>query len=72
MVVGIDQPRQYNVTGEVQHFIGLGGEFAGGANLFDKAIPYKKATIRNFPAAVIHRDQYGGMLYQKCRHKGKV
>jgi hypothetical protein len=72
MVVGVDQPRQYNMTGKVEYFIGFAGEFARWTNIFDKTVPHKEATIRNFPAAVIHGDQYGGMLYQKCRHKEEV
>ena len=64
MVVSIDQPRQYQVAGEIEHFIRPSRQFAGRTDLFDEAVPDKKTTVRNLPAAVIHRYQYGSIFYQ--------
>jgi hypothetical protein len=55
-MVRVDQPRQDNVSLQVEHFVGSGGQFARRAHLFDESAPNKKTTIGNLPLMVIHGD----------------
>jgi len=72
VVVRVDQPRQDDVTAEVEHFISRLGQLTRCADLLDKAIPNKKTTIGNFPLMVIHDDNVGMCDEKACHDVAKV
>ena len=45
------------MTLEVEHFVCRFGEFAGGADPLDEAVPDKKTTFGDFPLVVVHRHE---------------
>jgi len=54
MMMGVDEARQYDVTFEVEDFIGAGGKLTHGANLLDEAASNKKTTLGNLALMVVH------------------
>ena len=65
-MVRVDEPRQDDVTLEVEDFVGGRGQIAGLPYLFDEAVTNKKTTIGNFPLVVIHGDDVGVFDEKGC------
>lgn len=68
VVVGIDEARQGDATGQRDDFVGGWRQRAGRANGFDDAIADENAAVGDFPAFGIHGDEDVGVLQQQCRH----
>lgn len=54
VVMGVDQPRQDDVAGQVEHLVGGLGQVGGRPDLLDEAVTDKKATLRNLGLVVVH------------------
>ena len=59
VMVRVDQPRQDDVTLEVEHFVGGCGKLAHRPDFLDEAAANKKTTTGNLPLMVIHGDDVG-------------
>ena len=68
MVVGIDEARQGDLAGEVDHLIGRRGQFRGGTDLPDDAVFGVQAGILQFAALAVHGDKDIGILRQQRGH----
>jgi hypothetical protein len=52
--VRVDQPRQENVTREVEDFVGGLRQVGGFTNPLDEAVANKKTTIRKLGLVIVH------------------
>ena len=68
MMVRVDETRQEDVTREVEHFIGSGGELGHGSDFFNEAAANEKTTIRKFGLVVVHGEEVG-VFYQEGGHE---
>jgi len=66
VMVRIDQPRQNDMTVQVEHFIGFVGQTGSLIYLFNEAIANKKTTIGNLPLMVVHGDNVGVFDEKGC------
>ena len=68
--MGIDEPRQDDLTGKIEYRIGRRGEFSGLANLFDDAVLGVKSSAFQFTALGVHDDKDFGILDEQRGHFG--
>jgi hypothetical protein len=68
MVVGVYQPRENQIAGQIEHIVRFIWESIGGANLLNPTITSEKGTVMDLPSLSIHGDQHGGMSYEERGH----
>lgn len=65
-MVGVDQPRQEDVTAEVEDFVGVRRQTGSLPYLFDEAVANKKTTIREFGLVVVEGEEMGVLDEEGC------
>ncbi len=68
MVMRVDETRQHDLATEINHRISRGGQLITGADLFDDAILGVEATVFQFTALAIHRDEDSGVFSEQGGH----
>ena len=68
VMVGIDETRQDDLPGKVDHCVGRGRKFFVRANVFDETVLGVKPGVFQFPALAVHCDQDFGILGEECGH----
>jgi hypothetical protein len=54
MMVGIDQPGEYEKPTQIKNLIGSGWKFGRRPNLLNKAVASEYSAVRDFPAPAVH------------------
>jgi hypothetical protein len=68
VMMGIDETRQDDLPGKVDHRVGRARKFFVRANLFDETVLGIKPGVFHFPALTVHCDQDFGVLGEECGH----
>jgi hypothetical protein len=68
VMVGIDETRQNDLPGKVNHCVGRGRKFFVRTNVFDETVPGVKPGVFHFPVLAVHCDQDFGILGEECGH----
>ena len=57
VVMRVDQAGEHHMTGEVEDLIRGLGQLVAAFHPFDESIPNEQSPARDFPSAVVHRDE---------------
>jgi hypothetical protein len=68
VMVRIDETRQYDLPGKVNHCVGCGRKFSVRANVFDETVLGVKPGVFHFPTLAVHCDQDFGVLGEERGH----
>jgi len=68
VMVGIDETRQNDLSGKVDHCVGRCRKFSVRANVFDETVLGVKPRVLHFPVLAVHCDQDFGILGEECGH----
>ena len=69
MMVGVDETRQDDLPGEIDHRVGRGGKFFVRANLFNETLLNVEPGVFQFPSLAIHGDQDFGIFGEEGGHR---
>lgn len=68
VMMSIDEPRENDLPGKVEHRFGRRGELFVRTDLLDETVFDVNSSVLQFPALAVHGDQDFGVLGKKCGH----
>ena len=69
VMVGINETRQHNLSGKIDHRVGRAGKFFVWPDVLDKTLLNVKPGVFQFPPLTVHCDQDFGIFCKESGHR---